>query len=614
MRKKILLGILVVMLLPVGCAQQQVEKPIIPTEPVETTSPTTETTDTGSAIALPAQTTESPQQTSELDMVKDVLRLKYVIDGYEVECISPSAFGLPGQLALLPNGDIVINDYTFKRLLLLSDNKLSTLVVRDDLWKTVAALPDGRICYSLSDEQLLLLDYIKGINEALGSTPRGDTSFALAADKAGNIYAATRQNNLYRFNADGDTISIATDLPFKQINQITDMDIASDGKIYIVGINRFVAIRPSGEVTIITDDLQNEPSWCEITPNDDVYIKEVSDIRLFDPTTGDLTPIQIPSQSSLSDFLAISSEDFLLFYRGSNMIYRYNLTTKEVIPVIINTINSFAFAASNDDAVFLATPTLNGVGSSTAFKSHIVRLKYDGTRQDLVELAFADIEAADVDKENRLCLYADGSFHRIEADGSIISFAPKFSSGEEITGITKFAVGPNGKWYCISTVRNESIMVWSVDETGIVNVLPITFDRGSFGEVYALAGGSIDVDDDGRLALTVTAMATKAQGPFYQHVYKADADGTNMTQVANLESDTTGGFVDITVSPQGDVFILQAQSATIGAMIYRITKNNEVLKFLQLRGGIDPKSIDVDSGGNVWFCTTVGVFRATRSR
>ncbi|MFC1933123.1 ferredoxin [Chloroflexota bacterium] len=57
-------------------------------------------------------------------------------------------------------------------------------------------------------------------------------------------------------------------------------------------------------------------------------------------------------------------------------------------------------------------------------------------------------------------------------------------------------------------------------------------------------------DDEGRLVFTVTAQATSTQGPFYQHVYRADADRTNMTQVVNLESDTTGGFVDIAVSHQ----------------------------------------------------------------
>ena len=44
-------------------------------------------------------------------------------------------------------------------------------------------------------------------------------------------------------------------------------------------------------------------------------------------------------------------------------------------------------------------------------------------------------------------------------------------------------------------------------------------------------------------------------------------------------------------------------------MIYRISNDTEISMFMEISGGRDPKSIDVDSNGNIWFGTTVGVFR-----
>ena len=111
----------------------------------------------------------------------------------------------------------------------------------------------------------------------------------------------------------------------------------------------------------------------------------------------------------------------LFFYMGSNIIYRYNLTTKEAIPVTVNTINDSAFAVGAKDIAYLASPALEHPQTGSVLKSHIVSLKANGTKEDLSELTFSSIESADVDNENRLCIYADGGLRRIELDGTITS-------------------------------------------------------------------------------------------------------------------------------------------------------------------------------------------------
>ncbi|MFC1991089.1 hypothetical protein ACFLU9_02950, partial [Chloroflexota bacterium] len=117
-------------------------------------------------------------------------------------------------------------------------------------------------------------------------------------------------------------------------------------------------------------------------------------------------------------------------------------------------------------------------------------------------------------------------------------------------------------------------------------------------------------------ALIVTAIGSQGQGPYYQRVYRANSDGTNFTQVANIDSTRTGGMVDIAISPNNDVFVLTVhiEEGHYKEIIFHISNNNEISRFIEISAGRDPKSIDVDSKGNVWFCTTVGVFRVVPSR
>lgn len=588
----ILVSVLLVLLMLVACAAPQAPTPMPkPGPPTPTPEPS------------PAPETGEEPRPLVIEEPEDLLHIQFVSDGYHVQQVLPSAFGLCAQLALLPNGDITMSSYS-QSIHLLSDGIVRTLVADWGVKAAVAALPDGRICYSKYD-QLLAINPDTGATELLCSIPTGDIVSALAADKTGKIYAATCRKNLYCFTADGNRTTIATNLPFE--GNITDMDIADDGNIYIAGCKLLIAVRPDGNVTMIADDLHDEPTWCEIDPDGHLYVKDIfSGVRRFNPETGTLTPLKINCFTGVSDFLALSSDKFL-FFKDSDLILNYDLKTNTSAPIFVNAVNSGAFATSRDDAVYFTTPSLPPV-----LKSHIIHLQVDGTREEPTGLTFTYISAADVDKENRLCLYADGNFHRVEPDGSITSFAPKFSPRQDADGKTNIAVGPDGLWYCITTNFADSIRVWRVDDTGEVNFLPIIFDRASFGNVYRVSDARIDVGDNGRLALIVTAEGSKGHGPYYQRVYRADADGTNLTQIATLDSNRIAGMVDIAVGPNNDVFVLTCQkNQRFSEVFYRINSENEVTKFLEMGAGRDPKSMDIDPAGNVWFCTTVGIFRVT---
>ena len=101
-------------------------------------------------------------------------------------------------------------------------------------------------------------------------------------------------------------------------------------------------------------------------------------------------------------------------------------------------------------------------------------------------------------------------------------------------------------------------------------------------------------------------------GPYYQRVYRANSDGSNLTLLANLDCQRVGGMVDIAVAPDGNIYVL-AVTGSVGSsdVIYRLGSTGEnLMPFVDIKAGNDPKSIDVDANGNLWFSTTTGIFVA----
>ncbi|MBA7561438.1 hypothetical protein ES708_03076 [subsurface metagenome] len=590
-------------LISVSCAEGP-QTPEIHSPPTETPPPST-----------PETSDQTSQKTVEPDILYDVLGIVYLADGYDVECVAPAALGLPMQMSLLPDGTIVHTDYSFQSIRLISTNgDVSTLVAGGDLRASaVATYTDGRVCYTLHDGQLFLIDPESGEKELLGSTPPGDVAQVLAADDRGNVYAATLQRNLYRFAPDGSRTTIAIDLPFNEGWHITDMDVSANGTIYVTGNLLFISISDDGNIVIIADDVHDEPVWCEVAPDGNVYFKDsASGVRRYNPTTCMITLVEIYYDTGIGDLLAISNDELVFLPWGGDLIYSYNLTTEQATPIFTQTVRSRAFAVSNDGAAFLASPSLYDGISGYVLQSHIVRIEADGSTQSITELTFNEIAAADLGGENCLNIWADNGLYKYSADGEITSVTP-LSSHEDLCS-ANMAVSPSGLWYFISSDFNSLIQVGTIDEKGKVIFLPIIFNLASFVDAYQLRDARIDVGSDGRLAFIVTAQLSKTLGGFYQRVYQANSDGTNLTEIANFDCERVGGMVDIAMDNNNNIFVLVCLGKTgVGEAIYRIGNNMEISKLIEIRGGRDPESIDVDSEGNVWFCTAVGVFRLIHS-
>ena len=307
MRRIYFIALVIAILVFSSCAQPPAEAP----------APTPEPTPTPTPAPSPPAPTPTPTPTPKpapavTEEVAELLRIQFVPSGYSIQQVLPSAFGLCAQLALLPNGDIAISDYNH-RIHLLSNGTVRTLVDQKGLKPAIAALAHGCICYGMGNGQLFILDPDTDTIELLGTTPLGDSTNALVADEASNVYAATFKRNLYRFDADGNRTTIAANLPFEGDNHITDMDITSDRIIYIAGHKLFIGVSPDGAVTTITDNLHNEPTWCEIDFDDHVYIKDIpSGVRRYDPKTGTLTPIQVSATFSLFPPMNSSSSLWVL--------------------------------------------------------------------------------------------------------------------------------------------------------------------------------------------------------------------------------------------------------------------------------------------------------------
>jgi len=541
-------------------------------------------------------------QSDELDILNDILGIYYLADGYNARQVLPVTFGLCAQIALLPNGDVALCNHAHS-ISILSNGTVRPLVASRGIMTGVTALPDGRICYGKND-QIIAIHPGDGTTELFGTIPTGEGASALATDKVGRVYATTHNKNLYRFIGSGSPAETLAYLPFE--SSPTDIDIAENGDIYVVGPRLFVRVKPDGQRTILANDLQNDPVWCEIAPDGKIYIKDLfSGIRLFDPNTGKLSPVVLNIITGTSDFLAPSSDELLLVPFGSDIIIRYNLADGTGHSIATNAVNSEAIAASRDGAVYLATPSVPGVN-----KSYFIRVYPDGIREELTKFTFNKISSADVDQENRLCFYADDKFHRVEKDGSLTSFFPNLPADSHIDGTTRMAVGPDGSWYCITVNPEVCIQVWKTDTSGKVIILPISFDLTFFNSAYRLTDSRIDVSEDGKLAFIVSAIGSKGQGPCYQRVYRSETDGSNLTLIGSFDSSRIGVMVDIAIGSNNEVIALTCQKDgdRFCEMVYLIDNDGNISEFLQMRTGRDPKGMDMDINDNVWLGTTVGLF------
>jgi len=528
-------------------------------------------------------------------------------DKYDIKLVMPTAFGLLEQFALLPNGDIAVGDKSNNRILLFRNSTLETIVSGDINASAVAALPDGRIAY-LENNEVWLLNYKTKQKQRLGGISGDRYLQALGSDKQGNIYVGTSRAGLFRFK-DSKLEKIIESLPFSNLDsvQITDIAVGLGGIVYVAGFEKVFAVAPDGTFRIIVDGLANEPVWVEVGPDGMLYIKDLSrGLQRFNPSTKQLT--QIKTRYDFYGMLALGANE-LFVHDPRGILFALNLETDAARSIYVNAGNDFAFAVAADDKVFFATPSLESV-----LKQHIVELDSAGDRIDLNKLSYRAIFAADVDNENRLVLLTDEGIVRRNRDGSITT-VPIHIEGREYPPMRNLAAG-QGLWYVTVTDFNEKIEIFSVNESGETAFLPISFTRDSFGvEAYKVDDARIDVAPDGSLAIIATAKGSVSQGPYIQRVYRADADGANLREIARLDSGRVAGMVDIAVGPDNSVFVLtmRGERPNVGGSdsIYKIDKDNKTTEAVYICPGRDPESIDVDPAGNIWFGSTLGVFKAT---
>jgi len=565
--------------------------------------PTGEETFTGDFAFTSIRKTDSTATPIADDLTYDITSgcVKIIGEGYKLNKIMSTAYGLPAQTALLSNGDIVIAEYGASTITRLGNGSYEKIVdEKFYLSPAIASLPDGRVAYAQEGNRVNLIDLVSGEITQIGVTER-QLIGALATDKYGNVFAATNSGNLYKFVPDTkQEIEITNELPFEE-SAISDIDIAEDGTIYVAGYGQVIAFS-EGSYSVVASNLNYEPVWVEIAPNGVVYINDMANgLHEYHPATNRL--LKLSNIPAFGDIVALSNQE-IVFYNPRGSFYRYSFDTKEIEPFFLGYGNSNAFAVSENSTAYFASANIPEV-----HKSILMGAKINGDITPYEEISYGNIPSADFDFDQNLCIATDQGFHCYkdgELDRSIRS-----SSDLERNNSMQIAIGPNGDWYLIVSNYLDSTQVYRMDETGTVTTLPIYFSLSSFSGAYKISGASIDVGDDGQLALIVSAIGSKNEGPYYQRIYRADSDGGNLTEIANLDSKRIGGMVDIAVAPDGEIFVLTVQGPGGGYYdpIYKIDNENNVHPFVEICGGHDPKSIDVDANGNLWFSTTTGIFQ-----
>ena len=497
-------------------------------------------------------------------------------ENYTIRQLSSTDVGIPTQNALLPNGNIVFSDSNYLRISIIENGKLGVIADEDNISSHgVCALPDGSVCYSLTDGSINLVDPESGIKKSIANIPGGKWVTALASDNLGNIYAATFDFQLYRIGLDGDIQIIAEGLPFSSEELISDLDVDQNGIFYVAGFKKVIKIEKNMAIEIIAENLSNESTYVAVSPDGIVYINDVVK-GLFRYNSEDdlLESISFIGFGPENDIL-LPANDKIIFHESATY-YAYDMQSGSAKLLFMTVIGASAFAANKHNILYYGTP-----GKPDVFDSYIVSLSIKGHKLALPDLYLGQILSAYIDKINRLCFFTfqDG-YKRVEFDGEITTINPTFDPDNQPSGgVRDFAVSADDDWFAITSDLDSIIEVYKFDDSGNAQLLPIVFNKATFNGAYRLHEASIDVGEDGRLAIIVTAMATADSGPYYQRVYRAESDGSGVSLIANFDSNRIGGMVDIAIGPDNDIFVLTVQERS--DVVYKIsTQGNIVSEFL----------------------------------
>jgi uncharacterized protein (TIGR03437 family) len=523
------------------------------------------------------------------------------LPGRHVETITETQAGLSFQRALLENGAIALTDTNNQRITLLgADGGVWSVVQLDNVIdsRCVAALPGNRLAYGVHGE-IRVQDMPTGQIQKRGAIPSGEWYQAIGSDTAGNVYAVTGQNNLYRFGPDGRRDSMASNLPF---TGITDVAVGLGGEVYVAGNNQVVKV-DSGRVTVVSDGLNSERVWLAVRPDGKLYINtSTKHLQLFDPLTGATSSVALPPVISASGDILVPSDEEVLF-QSQAAFFRYNLVSGAVTTVFTIDGNNKPFAVAGDGFLYIGTIWKMGL-----LNSRLARIGPGGTGrfQYLDSVPVTMIQALEADARGRLGLIEGNQLKRVEADGSLTTFSrflpPNFFG---------LAISSDGDWYVTTTNWADTIRIYRVREGGTDGQVIATIDRTLLPDSNMI-DVSVAITPKGELAMVVSA--TKFAGQSYQRVYRANLDGSAFRQVANLDSQRNGCQVDISAAPNGDLYVLGCVFGSGGSAgsynsIFLIDESNVPREAVRIASGNDPSSLWVDDQGNLWFSATNGVYR-----
>lgn len=500
---------------------------------------------------------------------------------------------------MLSDRRIVIADPNNYRIVIINGESVSVLVDGNDLNLSphaVAVLPNDLVCFGTFDGDLWIVDPDTKRRSFYAKLP--SRICALGSNSFGELYAATWDRSLFRISS-GNVFKQIENIP---LSNISDISVSDDNIVYIAGYEKVLQYK-LGSLRIIADGLHYEPVWIELDQYGNLLINEISQgLQKYHVDSGILSKVKVDGFYPFGDIL---SPDYgkIIFY-DFEVFYEFDLQTEIAIPLFSVIGNGFSFSVSHDEKAYFETP-----GKYNVLDQHIISLEKKGSLTHLVDLSYKSIRSKSIDNENRLCLFTNEGFIRVENDGKVTKIADKIDL-DIFSELREFSISKDGFWYFITTDFDGYIGVYRFDENDNFEALPIFFDRDSFSGAQ-ISDASIEVCSDGNLAIIVTAIVSKTHGPFYQRVYRANSDGSNLRLVANLDSNRTGGMVDIACGNNKEIFALTVQGSTGDPdIIYRIDANNTIYSFVVVEAGNDPKSIDTGPNGSLWFSTTQGIFRA----
>ena len=415
----------------------------------------------------------------------------------------------------------------------------------------------------------------------------------------GEIYGFTEHNVFVIQNKDEKSENIATGF-----SNIYDLVRDKEGDLYVSDwdMGTVTRVKPDGTKRLLSSTLnQKDPIDLGFAPNGKLYINDgAGRFSQFDTDTGTLKRVSwfnFTEGVHPTDFAFLSNGKAYFVDPTNNNILSADFQKEKAEVLIKGSGNSYALDVGPDGAVY--------IGDSIGYPFYIPRILRIQSNKSV------EVFADNLDAVLDLSFSKSGNMFVITrsfGENGIISvllITPERKIktlahwAPEVRDLRSISVDPN-TGLAIAYDEASSKLI-SIDENGTVSTLLHSFD-------FEALTAQFDHAPDGTLYAIETNKKNLDVGPLVERNIIRFDEKSSPIIIADFNHIGCCTAEDITIAPDGTIYVLGYKLVSNDMSLWRITNDGEKI-LLSDKLPIDPLSVAADSEGNIYVANSAGLLR-----